>query len=239
MNGMNDPHFFDLAMKVIANQATDAERAELDSAVGTDPQLKAELERLRAERRVFKEVLPLVEATEAKSGELPGHARARLQAKVRQTYGTAREPEQEGKRGPIEGWLLWVLGLAAASALLAVLLVPVLTKSPRPIVHVAMFDLVGATRGTNTVELETLRQMWKESRVESFSSTAGLDAWERNWPDQAKNPVIKVIYDRSAGEVRVTGHSKGQRFQKSFPVEPDLQAALKRAASFIEEQIGR
>jgi anti-sigma factor RsiW len=91
MNGMNDQHFFDLAMKVIANQATDAERAELDSAVGTDPQLKAEMERLRAESRVFKEVLPLVEATEAKAGELPGYARARLQRKVLQTFGRSEE----------------------------------------------------------------------------------------------------------------------------------------------------
>jgi hypothetical protein len=236
---MNDQHFFDLAMKVIANQATDAERAELDSVVGTDPQLRAEMERLRAESRVFKEVLPLVEATEAKAGELPGYARARLQTKVRQTFGSAREPRHQEKMALIRGWRLWVLGLAGATALVAVLLVPVLTKSPGPIVQVAMLDLVGATRGTNAVEVETLRQMWKESRVESFASTTGLDAWEKNWPDQGKKPEVKVIYDRSVGEVRVNGYSKGQRFQKSFPVEPDLQTALRQAASFIKEQTGR
>jgi hypothetical protein len=50
--------------------------------------------------------------------------------------------------------------------------------------------------------------------------------------------VIKVIYDRSAGEIRVTGYAKGQRFQKAFPIEPDLQTALRRAVSFIEEQTG-
>ena len=239
MNGMNDQHFFDLAMKVIANQATDAERAELDSAVGTDPQLKAELERLRTESRVFKEVLPLIEVTEAKTGELPGYASARLQMKVRQTFGSPREQRHEEKKALLHGWRLWVFGLATATALVAVLLVPILIMSPGPIVQVSMLDLVGATRGTNTVEVETLRQMWKEARIESFSSTTGLDGWEKKWPEQGRRPVVKVIYDRSAGEVRVTGHSKGQRFQKSFPVEPDLQTALKNAAGFIEEQTGR
>lgn len=66
-----------------------------------------------------------------------------------------------------------------------------------------------------------------------------LDAWEKNWAEGGKKPVVKVIYDRSAGEIRVTGHSKGRRFQKSFPVEPDLQTALRQAARFIEGQTGR
>lgn len=105
--------------------------------------------------------------------------------------------------------------------------------------HVAMLDLVGMTRGTNTVEIVTLRQMWKESEVESFTSASALNQWEKNWPDQGRTPVFKVIYDRSTGEVRVTGQAEGQRFQKSFPVDADLQTALKQAASFIEEQIGR
>lgn len=141
------------------------------------------------------------------------------------------------KHGDADAWdeaFRWLWPTAVAVAQLK--LQPYL---PEDIEDVAMLDLVGATRGTNAVEVETLRQMWKESRVESFSSTTGLDAWEKNWPDQGRKPVVKVIYDRSAGEIRVTGYSKGQRFQKSFPAEPDLQTALRQAASFIEEQTGR
>ena len=239
MNGLNDQHFFDLAMKVITDQATDAERAELDSVVASDPHLKAELERLHAEGRILKEVLPLVEATEAKSGELPGYARARLQTQVRQTLGRTREPEREEKKPLLWGWRLWVLGLAGASALVAILLVPVLNKSSAPIIQVAMLDLAGTTRGTGTPEVETLKQMWKESPIESFSSVSGLDGWEKNWPEGAKTPVVKVIYDRSAGEVRVIGRFGEKRFQRTFAVEPDVQAVLKQAASFIAEQTGR
>ncbi len=81
--------------------------------------------------------------------------------------------------------------------------------------------------------------MWKESPVESFSSTSDLGEWEKNWPDEIKKPVIKVIYDRSAGEVRVIGRFEEKRFQRSFPVDPDLQTALKRVTGFIAEQTGR
>ena len=42
MNSMNDERFFDLAMKVIAQQATEAERAELDARLVREPGLKPE-----------------------------------------------------------------------------------------------------------------------------------------------------------------------------------------------------
>lgn len=235
MNSMNDQHFFDLAMKAIANQATDTERAELDSVVAGNPQLKAELERLRAESRAFKEVLPLVEATEANERELPGYARARLQTKVRQTFGSVREQPKALFRGSRS----WVFGLATATAVVAILLIPMFTKSSTPIVQVAVLDLVGATRSTNMGEVEILTQVWRESQIESFSSTTELDTWKKSWPEQGGRPAVKVIYDRSTGEVRVIGRSKGQPFQKAFPVEPDLQTTLRKAVSFIEEQTTR
>ena len=59
MNSMNDQRFFDLAMKVIARQSTDAECAELDALLASQPELKREFERLQADARIAKEVLPL------------------------------------------------------------------------------------------------------------------------------------------------------------------------------------
>src|SRR3989442_420323 len=85
MISMNDERFFDLALKVIARQSTAAERAELESLFASQPELKAEFERLRAEAHLAKEVLPLAAAAESTAGELPGYARERLQTKVRQT----------------------------------------------------------------------------------------------------------------------------------------------------------
>ena len=57
MNSMNDEPFFDLAMKVIAGQCTDAERAELDALLAREPKLRAEFARLQADVRVAEDAL--------------------------------------------------------------------------------------------------------------------------------------------------------------------------------------
>ena len=49
MNSMNDDRFFDLAMKLIARQYTEVERAELESLLSKQPELRAELDRLKGE----------------------------------------------------------------------------------------------------------------------------------------------------------------------------------------------
>jgi hypothetical protein len=87
MNSMNDQSFFDLAMKVIARQATDAERANLDALLAQGPELRAEFARLETDARVAKDALPLISACTASAGEFPVYARERLQTAVRQTLG--------------------------------------------------------------------------------------------------------------------------------------------------------
>jgi len=62
MNSMNDERFFDLAVKAIAHQANDAERADLDALLAREPELRAEFTRLEADARVAKDALPLVNA---------------------------------------------------------------------------------------------------------------------------------------------------------------------------------
>ena len=129
MNSMNDERFFDLAMKVLARQASDAERAELDARLATEPALRAEFERLQADARVAKEALPLVAAAQAATGELPAYARGRLQTKVRQALGRPDTAAREPDRRLAWGWR-WLLGLAAATAVI-VLLLPIDRKSTR------------------------------------------------------------------------------------------------------------
>ena len=68
---MSDQRFFDLAMKAIAHQPTDAERAELDALLAREPGLRAEFARLQADVRLAKEVLPLVDATSPRRLSFP------------------------------------------------------------------------------------------------------------------------------------------------------------------------
>src|ERR1035437_5158423 len=142
---MNDDHFFDLAMKVIARQAIEAERAEFDALVARQPELKAEFERLQADVRLAREVLPLVSATEAAAPELPAYACGRLQTKVRETLGRAQVPRgapEEEALGALWKWR-WILGLSAATAVVALFLLPLFSRSAPPMIQVAILDTAG------------------------------------------------------------------------------------------------
>jgi len=112
---MNADRFFDLAMRVIARQATKSERAELDALVAEQPELKAEFERLQADVRLAREVLPLVGATQATTPGLPGYARGRLHTKVLKTFGPPPvhgETTKEAASGTFCRWR-WMRNLAA------------------------------------------------------------------------------------------------------------------------------
>ena len=167
MNSMNDERFFDLAMKVIARQATDAERADLDALLAREPELRAEFTRLEADARVAKDALPLVAACTASTGEFPAYARGRLQTMVRQTLGRPESAAKEPDRSLAWGWR-WVLGLAAATAVVVLVALPIFRAPNAPVIQLAMLDTAGGTRGADTNELATLQGTWKGSPVQKL-----------------------------------------------------------------------
>lgn len=171
--------------------------------------------------------------TKSAAGELPSYARGRLQTKVRETYRAAQTAEEAKTKQAFGSWR-WVLGLATATAVLALIVLPSLFPKPRMSVQVAMLDLAGTTRGADTNELALLRQAWKDAPFESFSQAPKLEDWEKTWPQESKATVAKIIYDRSAGEVRVIGRHKGQPFQKTFPVEHTLAATFKLVSVYLD-----
>lgn len=234
-------HFFDLAVKAIARQSSPGEQAELQALLAAHPELTEEFARLQTDARLAKEVLPLLVQTKPQSSELPGYARQRLRAKVRQTFRKrdSAAPTAAGtEHGALLRWWQW-LGLAAAAAVVLLLALPQFTKPAPPLVQVAMLDTAGQTRGTATNPAVLLQQSWEESKIESFTAGAEVERWLKLWPSDTRRLVAKVVYDRDAGEVRVAGHSHGRLlFEKTFTVhqEEDLPGALKEAHSLIQQQ---
>jgi len=213
--------------------------------------------------RLAEDALPLLDATRATAGEFPGCARGRLQTKVRQTLGrpetsASSASDEEGDLAqpgllalpelapglPARGeerrmmwrWR-WLLGLATAAT--AVALVMVLWHAPTPVIQVAMLNTAGVSRGSDAKELALMQQAWNKAPVDSFSNAEDARAWETNWPGAGRRAVVKILYDRPAGELRVLGRWKGKPFAKTFIVEQDFAAALSLARDFIREQTSR
>ena len=152
---------------------------------------------------------------------------------MRQTLG---RPKSEGPdRSLAWGWH-WVLGLVAATAVVVVVALSVFHAPNAPVIQLAMLDTVGGTRGMDTNELATLQGTWKEIPGQHFFSARELEAWEKNWRNGDGRPAVKIIYDPAAGEVRVSGRSRGKFFQKTFPIEKDLATTLQQVREFVREQ---
>ena len=161
---MSDQHFFDLSVKVISGQASQADQSELASHLANDARLNAEFERLQCEVRLAKELLPLLAAAEASQRELPGYGRVRLQAAVRRTFGRSRGAADAPRP---QAFRRWLLGLSTVAAVGVTIIswfesrrlqnAEVARASERgntdrivqskPIIQLAMLDSLGPTRG--------------------------------------------------------------------------------------------
>ncbi|MCX6926969.1 MAG: hypothetical protein NT154_27740 [Verrucomicrobia bacterium] len=196
-----------------------------------------------------------------KAAELPGYARARLQAVVKRSLGNPASRQTTSNatvRERVRQWRWWLgLGTAAAVGLIVVSLNwPRLTGNsarnvnPKPLIQLAMLDSMGQTRGTaasglaknftlgapqeNLQLAATLKESLQQTNLTFFSETADLKKWLGEWPSDNEQPAFKVWYDRDAGEVRVLGRWRGkQQIEQRFPVgnERDLPAVLKEVVA--------
>ena len=236
MNSMSDERFLELAMKSIAGETSATERAELESVLDGDPARRGELARLEGQARLAQVVLPLADATKASVPQLPGYARERLRTKVRRTLGASDGASGDrigtGRGIPL-GWR-WLLGFLGATAVLAVAFLPGLLAPQGPVIEVAMFDPAGPVRGASTNEITILRETWPSSTVREFSDAEPLREWLAGEPGSLRRPLIRVVYDRTAAEIRLTIRRGGSVTEKTIPVEEYFGSALVAAQEFAE-----
>ncbi len=231
MNEMNAQRFFDLAMKKIARQSTEAERAELDTLLASQPELKMELGRLQADSELARELAPLAAALESTQPEFPAYARERLQSKVRRTLGKAGE----GRAPKGVPWFRW-LAFASGGAAIAILFVSTMFTEHPPVIQLALLDATGQTRGATNEDTTELRAVWKDAELQQFARAEEVAAWRQHWPEKANARAIKIIYDRAAAEIQVYGKWKGKEFFKIFAADKGLADALRQAQEFIRQQ---
>ena len=204
----------------------------------------------------LKEAAPVINRLGDGPSVLPDHVRARLNSALEKkfplTTQQASEPaapapvhrtavEQE-KTEPswLEVWRWWI-GLATATA--AVVLIAVLNRpGPNlpPVIQVAMLDSVGTVRGTGEKPMELLQQQWKEAKPVEFDEAGKLKKWEGDWSSASRRTVVKVVYNRDSGELRISLRVKGgSTIEKVIPAkdEPGLAKALTEAGAFIREQL--
>ena len=227
----DDPIFTDLALRVIAGKATEAEQAQLKAWLA-QPELAEEFKQLKADAGFAQEVLPLMGEARATTPPLTDFETSQMR---RLAEARARKTEAQASK-PNRSWG-WVWGLASATAVIAIV-VMLNPPTQHTTVQFAMLDSMGQMRGgTNDVTanlIGALRESFGETNLTTFSGDQELNQWLKQW---SAATTVKIVYDRDASEVRVVYAAKnGQLITKTFPVakETDLPAALKKAADSLK-----
>ncbi|NBR87886.1 MAG: hypothetical protein EB082_14280 [Verrucomicrobia bacterium] len=209
-------------------------------------------EKLKLEQEL-KEAAPLINRLSDGPSVLPDHIKARLNSALDKKFPlavpqAAEEPAparnkavEREKTEPswLEVWRWWI-GLATATA--AVALVVVLNRpGPNlpPVIQVAMLDSVGTVRGTGEKPMDVLQRQWKEAKPVEFDDPAKLKKWEGDWSAASKQTVVKVVYNRDTGELRISLRVKGgSTIEKVILAkdERELPKLILEAVAFIRSK---
>jgi len=85
-------------------------------------------------------------------------------------------------------------------------------------------------------ELSALLRGDPEAWDDAFRTTDEVAAWRNGLTTGGAKDTVFVIYDRSAGELLVSGTKRGRPSEKRFEVGADLAPVLAQARRFIAEQ---
>jgi hypothetical protein len=173
---MDAETFTDLALRVIAGEATADERTTLERELAGDAARRAEFEQLDA----LLTVAPMTEAARATAPELPAHRVQELRTAVRQSFGPVgarRKPST-----PVLDAFRWLFAGGGLVGLAAIIVV--LCFSNRTI-EVGLYgsDLTrGGDQGLSAQDVPA-------AKLVTFDQDAPFDAWQNRslaWYEHAK-----------------------------------------------------
>jgi hypothetical protein len=115
---MDAESFNELALRVIAREATDDDRRALEAACVSQPSLREEFEQLKLAHEILRTTAPMTEAARATTPELPAHRVNELRTAVRQHFGPVAVREKSA--APFADWIpamRWLFGGCGAGAI--------------------------------------------------------------------------------------------------------------------------
>tara|TARA_B100000029_G_scaffold98095_1_gene88328 strand:- start:77 stop:1102 length:1026 start_codon:yes stop_codon:yes gene_type:complete len=207
---MMEEKFYDLALKKLSGRASEEELSELEELLSQDSSLQEKYDQLAKETSAVKELIPLIKQPVQKDDELPEYEKNLLLDEVRETFEakdstaeTTLETDNQGRTESLGFWG-WALGLGVTAALIIFLISPQsdpvgTDKKPEKMAKVQTVEIEfamlvpGEVRGSEEDPSKKVKQLWKESSVETFEEPEDLDNWEKDWPKTEADLQVKVL----------------------------------------------
>jgi hypothetical protein len=242
MNSEDDILFMERVTAKLRGELSADEQSELNAIIESDPARKLESEQFAAAYHL----LALCAAAESPPKELSSTGLKRLQEAATKV---GKKPKK-----PLWYYVGIVGGIIGAMIVICLTTWHPRETTPEPYVEYAMRRQTGTFLGFLGVSTASTQfEMNAALRGNSFNyleNDVSLNDWENNWSSSTNRPVFKVLLlakgdwehlaakfrTTQLGEVRVTGHWKGNQYRKTILINSvgEWEEAIQSARRYIE-----
>jgi hypothetical protein len=223
---MEADSFNDLALRVLAGEATDNERRALEAELSAHPERREEFGQLKRTHDLLRATAPLTGAVTAKEPELPAHRLNELRTAVRQHFGPAT---QRTKAASASGWisaLRWIFAGGGATALATIAVLLIFSNRSIEVGLYGTYLMRGGDAGLSPADVP-------DARLLTFDQDAPFDQWQSRplaWYEHAKvwvdneHDLLHVVHRVKHGHIVIQSlplapTTAGQRDQIKQVVE--------------------
>ncbi len=225
---MDADSFTDLALRVLAGEATDDERRTLQATLANEPAHREAFEQLTITQGILRTTAPMTEAVKATGPELPAYRINELRTAVRQHFGPAVNRRKSASG--LSQALRWIFAGSGATALAAVIL---FFNFANRSIEIGLYqtDLV---RGDNAA---LTAQDVPAARIIAFEQDAPFDQWQTQplaWTERAK---IWVDNEHDLLHI-IARDAQGKPVEHTEPLAPtdrEQSAQIKQAVEALKK----
>jgi hypothetical protein len=208
---MDAENFTNLALRVIAGEATADERRALETELAAAPVRREEFEQLKLTHEVLRTTLPMTEASRATTPELPAYRVNELRTAVRQHFGPATKREKKATYGVLTllRWLFAGSGFAVAGT--AIVLLCFANRS----VEIGLYGSDTVRGGDQALTAQDV----PSAHLVTFDQDTPFDEWQ-NQP-LAWNEHAKIWVDNEHDVLHIVRRVRqGQIVMETQPLAP-------------------
>jgi hypothetical protein len=222
---MDSEPFNDLALRVIAGEATTEERHTLETELAAHPELRDEFDQIKISYEVLRTASPMAEATRANEPELPAYRVNELRTAVRQHFGPAANRGKSTWSGLLSAWR-WIFAGGGLTALTVLLVVLNLSNHTIEVGLYQTDQMRGESGGLTAQDVPAARLM-------TFDQDAPFDQWKDAplaWYERGK---VWVDNERDLLHiVRRVNH--GQISKETYPLATTNDAQREQIKQAVE-----
>jgi hypothetical protein len=196
---MDNDSFNQLALRVLAGEATADDRRALETELAATPARKEEFAQLKISHDVLRASAPLTEAAKATGPELPAWRVNELRTAVHQHFGPEHHHEAPGTLRRVVRWLF--AGGSVAALGLFIAFISLANKT----VAVGLYQTDAVRGDATTLAASDV----PAAKVVTFAQDAPFDAWQTAplaWNEHAKvwvdneHDLLHIVYRDETGK---------------------------------------